>query len=255
MNPASESKDRSGNPHQFVYWFEETDVNRIKETISALGLRLKFARMSPCEVLKSKGNTVFIASPEVFNRVCSRQGAWYRRSHRDGQYLLVGAQRLPAEFDRFLDAEIVASDFRPDRLPTQQEIQNLIESPAYTENKPSDWELIGLKDAIMMKLLFTLTGIWKKGDDLKKFWPTQCAVHANFLGHEFTTDIDGERVPYSVSNSAGICSSCVETFNLISRDSRKLVAPCPGAVKFGKQKRDVFLDIQPVSSDVSRDGA
>jgi hypothetical protein len=252
VNPTPESRDRNRTHHQYVYWFEETDVSRVKETIPTLGLRLKLARMTPCEVLKSAADTVFIASPEVFNRVCSRQGSWYRRSHRYGQFLLVSAQRLPAEFDRFLDAEIVESDFRPDSLPTEEEIRDLIDSPAYQENKPSDWELIGRKDAFKMKFLFTLLGTWKKGDNLKKYWPTQCAVHANFLDHQFTTDIDGESVPYSVSNSAGICSSCVETFNLIGQHSRKLVASCPGAVKFGGTKKDVFLDVKPVAGGISQ---
>jgi hypothetical protein len=53
---------------------------------------------------------------------------------------------------------------------------------------------------------------------------------------------------YSISGNAGICSSCAEFFNIISDDSRKLVSSCPGAVVFGGAQRDVYYDIQPVTT-------
>jgi hypothetical protein len=58
--------------------------------------------------------------------------------------------------------------------------------------------------------------------------------------------IDGEAVPYSLTESSRVCSSCAEFFNLASPDSRKLVRSCPGAVTFAKAPRDIFVDVRPV---------
>lgn len=98
----------------------------------------------------------------------------------------------------------------------------------------------------MFKILFTLTGFWGWGDNLKKYWLNHRANHANFLTHKYTTNIEGEEVPYSVANNAGTCSSCVEFFNIIEKDTRKLVCACPGAVTFGSAKRNIYYDVLPV---------
>jgi hypothetical protein len=246
----SENKAAEGpGPWQvYVYWICKTDLAWARKTLADLELRVKDVRLTPCQTMKASADTVLMASPAVFNGMCGRQGSWYRRSHRAGQTLLVSGSRLDRGFERFLDVVVSETDFAPQRVPSKPEIVSLTEAREYQESKPADWELIGLKDAIIQKLLFTMIGIWKRGDSLKKHWPTQCASHANFLVSQFTTDLDGEAVPYSVSNSAGICSSCVETFNIAAQDSRKLVAPCPGAVRFGGAKVDVYLDVRPQNS-------
>ena len=60
------------------------------------------------------------------------------------------------------------------------------------------------------------------------------------------TEIDGEEVPYSVTNNDGVCSSCAEFFTIISPDSRKLVRSCPGSATFGKAPKEVYVDVTPV---------
>ena len=70
----------------------------------------------------ASGARVFYASPQAWNRVCARQGSWYRDSDRAGQYMLVSAERLPPEHDAWLDAEMRLSDFDPDHLPTEREL-------------------------------------------------------------------------------------------------------------------------------------
>lgn len=235
-----------------VYWIGEADLTWVRETLARLGLQVKKARLAPCQAMKASADTVLVASPAVFNGSCKRQGSWYRSSHRAGQTLLVSGTRLDGGFERFLDAVVGESDFAPERFPGEEEVHALTEAHEYQVSKPAEWELIGLKDAILQKLLFTLTGIWKRGDSLKKHWPKQCASHANFLARRFTTELNGEAVPYSVSNSVGICSSCVETFNIIAQESRKLVAPCPGAVRFGGAKVNVYLDVRPLRSHAGK---
>jgi len=229
----------------YVYWFDGKHLPWVRETLAGIGLEIKKAKLTPCQALGASSGTVYIAAPQIFNGLCKRQVAWYRHSHRCGQYLLVSAQRLPQDFETFLEARYSESDFSPPYSPSDEEIEELVASPEYQENKPRDRELMGLKDAILQKLLFSVTGLWRQGDNFSKFRPKQCTTHANFILHRFTAKYDGEEVPYTVKDSLGVCSSCMETFNLIDRDSRKLVAPCPGAVKFGGAKQGVFLDVEP----------
>jgi hypothetical protein len=238
--------EEPANWQLYVYWIDEGNLTWARDALARLGLRIKASKMTPCQTMKASSDTVLMASPTVFNGLCGRQGSWYRGSHRSGETLLVSATRLAGGFETFLDAVVRETDFVPGRLPGDEEIAALTEMSEYQTRKPPDWELIGLKDAVLQKLLFTLTGFWKRGDSLKKHWPKQCASHANFLARQFTTELDGEAVPYSVSNSVSVCSSCVETFNLVTQSERKLVAPCPGAVRFGGAKVDVYLDVQPV---------
>ena len=160
--------------------------------------------------------------------------------------MVVSEEKLPAEFDRFLDAQITESEFVPERLPSTTELQNLVESEEYRAQKPADWESKGLMDAVMFKILFTFNRFWGWGDNLRKHWLSHRANHANFLARHFTHEMDGEAVPYSVADNAGICSSCVEFFNLVEEDSRKLVRACPGSVTFGNAKGKVYYDVKPV---------
>ena len=232
----------------YIYWIGEVDLTWARETLADLGLLVKDVEVAPCQTMKASADAVLVASPAVFNGLCGREGSWYRASHRAGQTLMVSGTRLADGFEDFLDAVVSETDFAPERLPSEQEIVALTETSDYQMSKPDDWELIGLKDAIIQKLLLTLTGLWRRGDSLERHWPKQCASHANFFARQFTTERDGEDVAYSVWNSVGICSSCVETFNIITQESRKLVAPCPGAVRFGGAKVDVYLDVRPLKS-------
>lgn len=242
---ASSEQNDSGSWRLYIHWLGEADLAWAREELARRGLRVRDAKLTPCQTMKATPDVVRIATPAVFNGMCGRQGSWYRRSVRNGQTLLVSGVPLDGRFESHLDAVVAESDFAPAEFPSDAEVLTLIESDTYQRNKPADWELIGRKDAILQKLLFTLTGIWKRGDSLKKHWPRQCASHANFLARTFTTERDGKAVPYSVSNSVGICSSCVETFNIVAGGSRKLVAPCPGAVRLGGAEAHAYLDVQP----------
>jgi hypothetical protein len=160
--------------------------------------------------------------------------------------MVMSERKLPEAFDKFFDAEITKTDFMPENLPSTTDLQHLIDSEAYQRNKPQEWEAKGIMDAVMFKVLFTLTRFWGWGDNLEKRWLSHKANHANFLAHHFTTEIDGQSVPYSIPENSGVCSSCVEYFNVIDHKTRKLVRACPGAVTFGGIKRNVYLDVKPV---------
>lgn len=231
-----------------LYWLGNTDFASAKDFLAAKGYRLTPTRLTPCQVLKSRGQNLVFARPGIWSGICSRQGSWYRSSDRRGQFMLMSDHRLPPELDRFLDAEMAVSDFLPEQLPGEDELREIVASEEYQTQKPDEWEGIWWKDAFMYKMLFTLTRFWGKGDNLNKYWLHQKANHANFISRKVTTEIDGEQVPYSVTDNAGVCSSCAEFFNVVGSSSRKLVRACPGAVTFGGAQRTIYYDIKPVQT-------
>jgi len=217
----------------YLYWFSKEDFEWAKSTLMSGGYRLAQTSLTPCQVLKSKSKNLIYAPPAVWSHICVRQGSWYRNSDRREKHMLVSDHQLSGKFDTFLDSKMEASDFMPDRMPSQQELEAIVDSEEYRDEKPTEWENIGLKDAVMFKTLFSATGFWGLGDNLGKHWLAHKANHANFLSHTFTTQIGDEKVPHSISENAGVCSSCVEFFNIIDQKQRKLVRACPGAVVFG----------------------
>lgn len=229
-----------------LYWLNEDDFKLMKPTLRNEHYKLHGALKTPCEVLNASTNQLYYATPSVWSRLCVRQGSWYRASDKAGKTMLMSEHRLPAYMDSYLDAELTGSDFSPEELPTHQQLQNLVEDVTYTSKRPTDWEKIGLKDSVMFKAFFGVTGFWGWGDNLRKHWLTQRANHANFLSKQFTTKIDNEDVPYSVSENSGVCSACVEFFNVTASDSRKLVRACPGSITFAKVERDCYYDVKPV---------
>ena len=233
---------------QHLYWFSEDDFAAARKTLRDAGYRLWPTLMTPCQVLASKGRRLVYAPPMIWSQICARQGSWYRSSDRNGQTMVMSDHRLPAELDRFHDAEMKVSDFMPEKLPTGDELTKIVSSEDYQARKPDVWEGITFKDSFMFKILFTITRFWGWRDNLQKHWLGHRANHANFLSRHVTTEVDGEQVPYSVTDNAGVCSSCVEFFNVVEPTSRKLVRACPGAVTFGGAQREVYYDIKPLSA-------
>ncbi|MBT4934588.1 MAG: hypothetical protein HOL66_09585 [Rhodospirillaceae bacterium] len=234
----------------FIYWMDKLSLDELIKNVPA-GLKLKAAMMTPCEAMKATGNTAIYVTPSVWPRMCTRQSSWYHASNKVGKYMVVTPKALPGGFDGFFEAKMTTSDFTPASLPTPDQLQGLVDDDRYNNNKPEKWEKKSLLDSIMFKTLFTLTGFWGIGDNLKSQWLNHRANHANYLTHTFTTEIDGENVPYSIAENSGICSSCVEFFNIVDEDSRKLVRSCPGAVTFGNAKKDIFYDIDPSKDHLS----
>lgn len=230
----------------YLYWIPANEFRAASNIVRDMGLNLSGSRMTPCETLRVAPGRAIYATPQVFKRMCTRQGSWYSASKRDGHFLLLSPVRLSAELDCHLDAELKESTFQPETLPTKEELQSLVTSPEYTGQRPNEWEQVKAIEGVMMKLFFVFNRFWGLRDSLTKHWLTQRANHANFLAAKFTTTVDGEEVAHSVSENAGVCSSCVEFFNIISPDARKLVRACPGAVTFGGAERDVFIDVQPI---------
>lgn len=240
------AKQQGNKFRQYLYWLDKDDVDVACTLLKQHGYRISKAFKTPCEVLKARGQQIFLAAPQVWSLLCKRQGSWYRQSDKQGQYMLMSEQRLPAEMDKYLEAELQASDFVPPVLPEKRQLQELVNDAAYQLNKPREWEQRTIKDSVLFKTFFTVTGFWGWGDNLNKHWLNHKANHANFLSKRFTVEMDGDRIPYTVSENDAVCSSCVEFFNVLDKRQRKLVRSCPGAITFGGVQRDIYYDVKPV---------
>ena len=204
-----------------LYWLEKDDFLWAKDWLREQGYKLAAARMTPCQVLRATDKRVYYAPPALWSFMCSRQGSWYRKSKRRGQYMMMSEERLPTEMDRFRDAELGISDFHSDHVPSDDEMAEVVASAEYQDNKPKAWEKVGAMDAMIYKTLFTFNKVWGRGDNLDRHWVGHKANHANFLAKTFTTEVDGEEVPYTLTGNDGVCSSCAEFFNVVKPESRK----------------------------------
>lgn len=231
---------------RYIYWVPAEIVGEIRQNLKLADYSFNPPVSSQCKALITAGKKLGYLSPGAFNRVCSRQGSWYRNSGKAGMHAIVSDHRLPGELDSFLDIEMTESDFKPEALPDKASLQALVDADTYKNGRPVDWEKPTFLDAVLFKTMFTFNGFWGWGDNLKSSWLNHRANHANFLTKTYTTEIDGEQVPYTVSENSDVCSSCAEFFNVVSEDSRKLVRACPGSITLADVKRDVYYDIKPV---------
>lgn len=231
---------------KYLYWLDDDNFELARQALREGGNKLRSAIFTPCELMRARGDSYVYAKPSLWSRICVRQGSWYRESARNGQIMLMGTQKLPAYFDAHLDAELNESDFIPASLPDPEQLAELTASTPYSRSKPEAWENKTWLDAVMFKTLFLLTRFWGLRDSLNKHWTGHRANHANFISRHFTTEIDGEQVPYSVTENASVCSACAEYFNVNQPQTRKLVRACPGAVIFGGTKRSVYVDVRPL---------
>ena len=153
-------------------------------------------------------------------------------------------ERLPESLDAHLDAILEESNFTPKTLPSQEILEAVANSKAYREGMADAWERVKWYEHVMLKSFFGIFRFWKWGENLKTYWLSHRANHANFVSKTITTEIDGEAVPYTLTENKGVCSSCAEFFNVVSPDSRKLVRSCPGSIVFGGAPRDSYVDVR-----------
>ncbi len=236
---------------RFVYWMPPEAFTRVRDALMLHGYSFTPAILTPCQALRSQGRRLVYTAPEKWSGFCNRQGAWYRDSHRNGDWMLVSDHELPKPAAQHLDTRLAPSDFSPESLPTQTELEQLLAEPDYNRAKPAAWERLSRLDAPMFKIFFSLIGIWRRGDNLKRHWVGHRANHANFLTRRFTARVDGEDVPYSVTENRGVCSSCVQFFNLMRPRERKMVRSCPGAITFARARRNLYYDVRPVALTIS----
>jgi hypothetical protein len=186
-------------------------------------------------------------SPPAWYGFCRRRTSWYWESEKLGKYLIVSNK----PFDHHLDIEnpiiITESSFKPDRLPSLDEIAHLVKSQEFQKRKPKPWENI---EPIEKDFYQTWFERHRPDEpfDFEKVFTHHSANHANFLDPKFFVNLNGIIVPYSIADTIHVCSSCLEFFNILgSQWSVKYVVPCIGAVQFAHLPINQYFEVNVVT--------
>jgi hypothetical protein len=139
---------------------------------------------------------------------------------------------------------IKASNFKPDYLPSYEEILPLIKSEEYQNLKPDVWEKIDPLDKKFYQRWFERNQP-KELFDFEKIFVHHSANHANFINPKFLINMDGMKSPYSIADTIHVCSSCLEFFNILGDQwPVKYVVPCIGAVQFAHLPIDQYFEVR-----------
>jgi len=206
------------------------------------GIKLKSGKAVVCPGLDEITKIISVP-PEVWNSTCHRQGSWYRKSARNGQYLIISSFDLEG-FERYREAVITRSDFLLPRPATWQEKQELVEDTDFRSLVPREWYIVsGLEKRLWTRWARRLGSM----DDWDSLFLTHTATHANFINPRFFIESDSHIIPYSIDRSANLCSCCLELFQIVGeRWRKKLIAPCAGAVIFSRLPKDRYLLVEKV---------
>ena len=233
---------KTNGPYQkYIYWLTRDEALQLQNTLDSRGIKLKHAKGIVCTPL-DRINKITSVAPEIWDDTCGRQGSWYRTSDKNGLYLIVSAFELEG-FEARRAAVITESDFVLPQPASLTEKQVLIEDPRIQERMPARWRQV---DDIEKRIYLR----WAKRlgssvQDYNQLYMTHTANHANFITPRFFTETSDGIVPYSIDKSAHLCSCCVELFQVLGSEFKKmLVAPCPGATLFARLKPNRYLLVE-----------
>jgi len=139
---------------------------------------------------------------------------------------------------------ITESNFKPNRLPSSEEISQLIQSKEYQAIKPSEWDKPDPLERDFYQRWFERNRI--NGPlDFDKILLSHSANHANFIDPKFFVNMNGVKAPYSIADSLHVCSSCLEFFNILGEQwIKKYVVSCIGAVQFAHLPMDRYFEVE-----------
>jgi hypothetical protein len=223
-----------------IYWLTEEKEGQLKRILDERGIKLKSGKAVVCPGLDEITKIISI-SPEVWSGTCRRQGSWYRRSSKQGLYLIISTFDLEG-FELYKQAVITRSDFVLPGPATRKEKQEMVKDGEFRSAVPEQWYKVSdLEKRLWIRWARRLGS----DDDWDTLFLTHTANHANFTRPRFFLEEDGYIIPYSIDRSANLCSCCLELFGVIGEKwKKKLVAPCSGAVVFSRLEKDRYLLVE-----------
>jgi hypothetical protein len=223
-----------------IYWLTGEKEARLRTILAEQGIKLKSGKAVVCPGLDEITKIISIA-PEVWSGTCQRQGSWYRRSSKNGLYLIISSFDLEG-FEPYKQAVITRSDFILPSPATRKEKQEMAEDGEFRSWVPEQWYKVSdLEKRLWIRWARRLGS----EDDWDTLFLTHTANHANFAKPRFFLEEDGHIIPYSIDRSANLCSCCLELFGVIGEKwKKKLVAPCSGAVVFSRLEKDRYLMVE-----------
>ncbi len=195
---------------KYCYWVDFQTSEVIREHLEKKGVEFFEETRVPCRALRESTDIASI-TPSAWDGLCKRRTSWYRNSDRAHQFLVVSNSRLDLPDHPIV---ITNSNFRPGRLPSAEEISQLLESHEYQKRKPLEWDNPDPSEKNFYQRWLERQQE-KESFDFDKILQSHSANHANFLAPKFYVTIDGATVPYSIAKSIHVCSSCLEFFNIL----------------------------------------
>jgi len=223
-----------------IYWLTREKEGQLKTILAERGIKLKSGKAVVCPGLDEISKIISVA-PEVWNGTCKRQGSWYWKSRKNGLYLIISSFELEG-FEPYREAVITRSNFTLPRPATREEKQEMIAKEDFKPLVPEQWYIVSdLEERLWTK--------WARRLGSQEEWDmlflTHTAAHANFINPRFYIEKDGYIIPYSIDQSANLCSCCLELFGVIAEKwKKKLVSPCAGAVIFSRLEKDRYLLVE-----------
>jgi hypothetical protein len=227
---------------RYAYWLGPEELESVKRRhLEEKRRRLMPVKGVPCKGLHPSVEISYVA-PGEWDKVCRRQGSWYRESARRGACLVVADEpnRLPGRRPTTI---IESSDFAPPRLPDPEEAAELARSEAFVRRAPRGWYEVSDRDRAHWRRMLSMMAASGDLDDLIE---QHAANHANFIAPRFFVREGADRrpTPYSIARTAGVCSACVELFDLLGADyPTGYVMPCPGLVLFARLAADRYVRV------------
>jgi hypothetical protein len=229
---------------KFCYWVDADRLKKVRENVEQSGGEFDDEARIPCRALRVS-REISHCAPTAWDGFCRRRTSWYWESEKAGQHLIVSSRSLD-HLDVKNPIMITETSFKPDRLPSPDEIAQLVKSQEYQKRKPKAWEEVEPIDKDFYQTWFKR----HRPDepfDFENIFAHHSANHANFLDPNFFVNLEGIIAPYSIADSIHSCSSCLEFFNILgSQCSVKYVVPCIGAVQFAHLPLDQYLKVETI---------
>ncbi len=227
---------------KFCYWVDLHGLNKVRENVEQKGEELDDEVRIPCRVLRPSKDIGYVV-PDAWDGFCKRRTSWYKKSNKVGKLLVVS--NTPLDHLDIGDTILIKeSNFKPDRLPSDRDLLQLIKSEKYQDLKPDIWEKVDPLDKEFYQRWFErhqLQALF----DFDKIFAHHSANHANFIDPKFFAERDGIKAPYSIAHSIYVCSSCLEFFNILGEQwPVKYVLPCIGAVQFARLPMDQYFEVR-----------
>ena len=224
---------------KFCYWVNQKELENLRGSLKKEELPLVEETRIPCRMLRTSSE-IGLVPPSAWEGLCKRRTSWYWTSEKAGNLLVVSKRSLPL-LGPTKAIRIIESNFKPDRIPTPDEINELAKSSAFQKRKPVMWEKIDPAERDFYQRWFERFGS-KEPFDFKEMFMVHSANHANFLDAKFFVTLEDGVAPYSIADSLRTCSSCLEFFDILGDQwPLKYVMPCLGAVQFARLPQDQYF--------------
>jgi hypothetical protein len=225
---------------RFLYWLNLAEFKSLKFAFLKMKRRIMPVTGTPCKIMHPEAGLCCVF-PLEWNKMCNRQGSWYRSSSKNGKILVASSKPLRLISDK-LSCVVSPVEFSPGKLAEESDISQMIKASSFRKRAPEGWFEQSISESIRFAKLLSYIGVISKSKNLIDW---HSANHANFIEPRFFVKENDEIVPYSISGTGKVCSCCIELFNIVGEDfKRKYVMPCPGYVVFAKAPADKFLLVE-----------